>query len=242
MTTNIRRRGSAARWLATAVGLAAGAYAAHVFTTWHRYGRAKPGTGDDSDALLDQFMPSFDVVERHHIRVDAPAHLTFAVAQELKVGQLLIVRIIMKGRELLLGARPDNRPRPQSLLPQMLSLGWGVLSALPDHEVVVGAVTRPWEPNVTFRAVPAAKFAEFCEPDYVKIAWTLRADPISSSESIFRSETRAVATDLTARRKFRRYWSFLSPGITAIRWALLWPVKREAERRFRETRLQRVRM
>jgi hypothetical protein len=34
-----------------------------------------------------------------------------------------------------------------------------------------------------------------------------------------------------ARNRFRRYWSFLSPGIIVIRWALLGPVKREAERR-----------
>jgi hypothetical protein len=39
--------------------------------------------------------------------------------------------------------------------------------------------------------------------------------------SIFRTETRAVATDAVARAKFRRYWSFLSPGISLIRRAVL---------------------
>jgi hypothetical protein len=65
----------------------------------------------------------------------------------------------------------------------------------------------------------------------VKIAWTLRADPISARESVFRTETRAVATDASARTTFRRYWSLLSPGIIVIRWVMLEPVKREAERR-----------
>jgi hypothetical protein len=47
---------------------------------------------------------------------------------------------------------------------------------------------------------------------------------------VFRTETRVTATDATARAKFRRYWSLVSPGIVAIRWVMLQPVKREAER------------
>jgi hypothetical protein len=67
----------------------------------------------------------------------------------------------------------------------------------------------------------------------VKIIWTIRADPVSAAESIFRTETRALATSASARTKFRRYWSFLSPGIIIIRWMTLGPVKAEAERRAR---------
>jgi hypothetical protein len=65
----------------------------------------------------------------------------------------------------------------------------------------------------------------------VKIAWNLRVDPIGANASIFRTETRAAATDPAARAKFRRYWSFLSPGIILIRWASLKPMRAEAERR-----------
>jgi hypothetical protein len=104
---------------------------------------------------------------------------------------------------------------------------------IPDREVIVGAVTKPWEANVTFRSLPPDQFAAFAEPGYVKIAWTIRADPISTTESLFRTEARAIATDSTARTMFRRYWAFLSPGIIMIRWAVLGPVKHEAERRVR---------
>jgi len=38
-----------------------------------------------------------------------------------------------------------------------------------------------------------------------------------AGRSIFRTETRAVATDAAARAKFRWYWSFLSPGIALSR-------------------------
>jgi hypothetical protein len=67
----------------------------------------------------------------------------------------------------------------------------------------------------------------------VKIAWTLRADPEGDSASTFRTETRVLATDADARRRFRRYWAYLSPGIILIRMSMLGPLKREAERRAR---------
>ena len=116
----------------------------------------------------------------------------------------------------------------------MQSLGWGVLAEMPGREVIVGAVTKPWEANVSFRALPPDQFAAFDEPGYVKIILTIRADPIGATDSIFRTETRAIATDRTSRVRFRRYWSFLSPGIIVIRWAVLGLVKDDAERRARK--------
>ena len=111
----------------------------------------------------------------------------------------------------------------------MLALGWVVLADVPDRALVVGAVTKPWEPNVTFRPVPADAFPTFDEPGYVRIAWTLRAEPTGVDRSLFLTETRAAATDATARARFRRYWSFLSPGIRLIRRMSLGPIKTRAE-------------
>jgi hypothetical protein len=141
------------------------------------------------------------------------------------------VRSIFKAREILLGATPDQPARPRGLLAAAQSLGWGVLVDVPGQEVIFGAVTKPWEANVTFRTLAPDQFAAFDEPGYVKIAWTIRADRVSDTESVFRTETRAIATDAFARSRFRRYWSLLSPGIIVIRWAMLGPVKKEAERR-----------
>jgi len=46
----------------------------------------------------------------------------------------------------------------------------------------------------------------------LKESWTLRADPVGQTDSMFRTETRALATDPIARATFRRYWAFISPG------------------------------
>jgi hypothetical protein len=127
---------------------------------------------------------------------------------------------------------------PGGLLAQTKALGWGVLAEVPGREIIMGAVTQAWLADVVFRGLTPEEFAAFNEPGYVKIAWTLRADPISAGESVFRTETRAVTTDPTARAKFRWYWSKASPGIWLIRQMTLGPLKREAERRA-ETAIQR---
>jgi hypothetical protein len=233
MNGNVFRTRSSVPWFAAGAGVALGAYSTSVVTTWLRYGRVPPPGQAEEDPLLDQFMSRYEIAERHHIRVAAPAAMTLAAARELDLFQRPIVRAIFKGRELILGAAADDRPRPRGMLAEVQSLGWVVLDEVPDRQIVVGAVTKPWEANVTFRSIPAEEFAAFHEPDYVKIAWTLRADPIGPKKSIFRTETRSIATDPVARAKFRRYWSFLSPGIILIRWASLKPLKADAERRAR---------
>jgi hypothetical protein len=221
--------------LAAGAGVAAGAYGVCAGVAWARYGHvARPGP-DERDELLDTFMPVYEVVERHHIAIAAPSRLALAAAREQDLLRLPLVRAIFKAREIALGAEPDDRPRPRGLLAVTQSFGWGVLAEVPDRETVVGAVTKPWEANVTFRALPAREFAAFSEPGYVKIAWTLRTDPIDVASCVFRTETRALATDPVARHKFRRYWAFASPGIAMIRRLSLAPLKREAERRARDT-------
>jgi len=222
--------------LKSAIGLlavASGVYAGYVGVTWLRYGNPAVPTADDADPLLDRFMPTYDVTERHHIEIAAPADVTFAAACEQDLMAPPIARAIFRAREVLLGSARDMTIRRQGVTAAMKSIGWGVLAEVPGREIVVGAVTQPWRADVVFRSLPPHEFIEFDEPDYVKIAWTLRADPNGTNRSVFRTETRALATDAAARSKFRRYWAFLSPGIVLIRRALLKPLRTEAERRAR---------
>ena len=82
-----------------------------------------------------------------------------------------------------------------------------------------------------FRPLPAGEFRGFAETGYVKIAWTLRADPIDDARSTFHTESRACTNDRSARRRFRNYWSFVAPGVEVIRMAMLRPLRRAAEKR-----------
>jgi len=219
------------RWTAGGLGLMAVGYATVVATTWYRYGHVPSASLDERDALLDQFMPEYEVAERHHVRVAAPAAMALSAAADTDLQQSTIVRAIFSARELVLGAEPDAETRPKGLLAQTTSLGWRVLAEKPGREIVAGAVTQPWLPNVVFRGLAPEEFRAFHDPGYVKIVWTLRADPVGESESIFRTETRVTTTDQTARTKFRWYWARFSPGIVLIRRVMLGLLKTDAERR-----------
>jgi hypothetical protein len=212
---------------AVAAALAATGYAA---ATWHRYGRvARRGSGDE---LLDRFMPTYDVREQHQVTVRAPAEVTHACARELDLRRAPLVRGLFRTRQLLMGGG-RNAPEitQRSFLDEVQALGWRVLAEEPGRELVMGAVTQPWVADVVFRGVAPEEFAAFQEPNYVKIAWTIGVAPQADGRSMFRTETRAVATDPAARVRFRRYWTLASPGIVLIRWEMLRLVKREAERR-----------
>lgn len=224
----------AKRWAALAAagaGVAAGTYAAWAAHNWWQYGRPAAPKDGTRDTLLDRFMPQYDVVERHHTHVEAPAAITLDAAKEQDLMSPLAVRAIFRARELVMGATPGARALPRGLLEMAKGIGWGVLAEMPQREIIVGAVTKPWEANVVFHALRPDEFAEFWTPGFVKIAWTLRADPLADGASIFSTETRAIATDSESRRAFRNYWALASPGIALIRHLSLGPLKRDAEAR-----------
>jgi hypothetical protein len=224
-----------------AAAAAALGYAGYVAATWYRYGERPSGDGRDTGprgVLLDRFFPRYEVRERHQTRVQAPAEAVYARAKEMRLGGSPVVRAIFALRELPSRVRGTLPPRREErgILEETLSLGWGVLAEEPGREIVMGAVTQPWKADVVFRSLPPEGFAAFCEPGYVKIAWTLAVEPTGPSSCVFRTETRAVATDAESRSRFRRYWSLLSPGIIVIRHEMLRVVAREAERSYRARR------
>ena len=220
-------------WLGAGAGIAGASYATYVAATWLRYGHPPRARGEAVDPLLDGIMPDYDVCERHHVAASAPADVTFAAATEMELDSSPLIRAIFKARELLLRSKADTVSRPKGLVEAMKSIGWGTLAEIAGREIIMGGVTKPWEANPVFRPLPADDFAAFAEPDNVKIAWTLRAVPGPDGGSTFWTETRAVATDPGARRKFRLYWSFLSPGIILIRSAMLRGLAAAADRKWR---------
>jgi len=219
------------KWLAAGGAAAALFGVGYLARTWSRYG--KTPVEDDPDPLLDRFMPEYEVGERHEIDVRAPVHVTWAAARRVSLDRSRLIRAIFAAREVLMRASPPPETEAGSFLERVLALGWGVLVEEPGREIVLGAVTRPWEANVTFRSVPPAEFAGFAEPGYAKIAWTLAAEPLGPGRSRCSTETRVRTTDAQSRARFRRYWTVLSPGILLIRRVTLRVIRGDAERQAR---------
>ena len=225
------RKGSLLKSGLTVLAITAAAYFGYVGLTFWEYGKTVRREDESSpDPLLDRFMPLYAVYESYQVRVSAPAAATYAAACNWDLQQSRFVRAIFRGRELLLGSRQQPRRSARGLIDDLKALSWSVLAEIPGREIVMGTATQPWLADVQFRSLPPETFLAFHEPGFVKIAFTLRADPVEANESILRTETRVLTTDAAARATFRWYWSFLSPGIILIRRISLREVKEICEK------------
>ena len=180
------------------------------------------------------FIPKPYVSDQHEIVIAAPADLVFFDATRMNLQALPIVRAIFRVRAWLMRDTVEPPAKPLGIVAETMVLGWGLLAHTPCRSIVMGAAARPWTRNVTFRTIPADQFAAFAEPDYVKIVWTLEADPIGPERTRFRTETRVEPTDEAARRKFFWYWKAFGIGIRFIRWNMLRELRRSALRHHHE--------
>lgn len=186
------------------------------------------------DRLIDRFLPTPEAAKAHVIRVRAPADFVFDVAEEFDLLSIPAVRAIFRLRAGLLRARPPGGDDTAGLVRRTQEMGWVELARRPGREIVMGAATRPWLPEPVFLSIPPERFRTWNVPGFVKIVWTLEAEPAGPALTRFTTETRVQPTDEIARRKFRRYWLGMGLGIGAIRRLALPAIRERAERRFRE--------
>ena len=135
--------------------------------------------------MTNNRIARYEVREYHETKVAAPADLTFVVARELDMQRSGLVRAIFRGRELLMGLEPTKREQSKDFLSEVLALGWRVLAEEPGRELVMGAVTQPWNADVEFRGLTSEEFTAFSDPGYAKIAWTMAVEPAGPDSSIF---------------------------------------------------------
>src|SRR5690606_22475898 len=133
------RPGGWGKAVAVAAFGAAAVYGAAAASAWMRYGRPAPASPDNTDARLDLFMPVYDVVDRHHIVVNASPEATFDALMAMNLEDSPVIRGIFRTRELVLGAGPRTRTLSGGVIEMTKALGWVELARVPGHEVVMGA-------------------------------------------------------------------------------------------------------
>jgi hypothetical protein len=223
---------TAVKLASASVGALALLGAGYLARNWARYG--KVSRDGRPDPLLDRFMPTYEVREYHETRVAAPVEIAFDAVRALDVNRSRLARGIFRARQIALRAHHSPRMPSRPFLEEAKALGWGVLAEAPGREIVFGAVTRPWMANVRFESIPPGDFSSFDTPGFVKIAFTMAAEPVDARSSVVWTETRVATTDAYARDRFRRYWAVVSPGVRVIRIQTLRLVRADAERRARE--------
>ena len=99
-----------------------------------------------------------------------PAETTFSAACNMNLQQSAVLRAIFKGRELILGSKPEERPCPLGMVAQAKAWGLGRPGRIPrsrDH-LRWGDAAMACQPVVSgtapdeFEAFHAAKLCEAC--------------------------------------------------------------------------------
>ena len=170
-------------------------------------------------SLIDRHLPEWDARDRHETIVGAERARAFAVLRGLDLERSAVVRALFFVRTLpeRLAGRRSSPVRGRPFLDAAIAQGWRILEEEPGRELVLGAVTRPWEPIVRFRGLSPEEFAAFHEPGWAKIAWNIRADEAAPGRTRLSIETRVKTTDDASRRRFRRYWRVFGAGIRLVR-------------------------
>ena len=174
--------------------------------------------------LIDRFVPRFDVQERHRITIAASPERVWAALHELDLGRSLTVRWLFAAR----GIRAPGR-RASFSLADAERLGFVVLGEDPGTEIVLGAIGRFWRPTGGLLRIAPGEFTTFERRGYAKGALNFRLSGAPGGTAVL-TETRVVATDLAARRRFRRYWRVIRPFSGWIRRRALTLLKAVAER------------
>lgn len=181
--------------------------------------------------MLDQLIPTPRLLDIDQIDVAAPPE---RVWQEVRHGNLARSPLIHALFELR--TMPDRLKGHQDsvrlFIDDLRSLpeqpGFQVLSESPPSYFVVGAIGKVWHAQIPFVHVPSCEaFAAFDEPDFVKVAWSIRVSPLGEHDSHVELEVRVDATDDDAWRKFERYFRLIGPASHFIRRALLNDLARE---------------
>lgn len=188
--------------------------------------------------LIDDYLPHYDVSERHRTRVAASREATYEALWTTHLATGPLVRMIIALRALPgaiahgtsgLRALRQRGSKPVTLA-TFQERGFRVLAELPPTELVLGLEGKFWRPSgniatpstTTFRSQPVA-------PGTARGVWNFHLQSRADGSTELTTETRVQCADTGARRQFLPYWYLIRPASGLIRRAMLRDIRRAAE-------------
>jgi hypothetical protein len=180
-------------------------------------------------ALLDSFMRTYDAREFHETPVaSSPRRAYEAMRTVNMVGSpIALALVLIRGIPHVLTRKAS--PSRSLTIDYLIDHGFVKLAEEPGVELVLGVVGRFWRLDSGLHPISAAEFASFDEPGYAKAVLNFKVLDQPGPSVLISTETRIVATDDDARRKFLLYWRLIGPFSGFIRTRLLAAIKRDAE-------------
>ena len=166
--------------------------------------------------LLDEVLGEYGWSERHAIDIAAPPAAVLDAVRSLTADEMPLVRALLAVRSLpsrLLRRHGRSAGPARPVVEEMTRSGFFPLGEDPGRELVVGIVGRFWQACPVHAEIASADgFRAFDAPGWAKAAMNFRVGPLPDGRTRLTTETRIVATDAAARRRFGAYWLVVGPG------------------------------
>lgn len=171
--------------------------------------------------LIDEFLPAYDIAERHQILIDASLQDVYAAARILDLSHARLTRWLFRLRGI-----PATR---KFTLENFQRMRFVLLGEHRDQEMVLGLVGQFWKPSGRLRRVDVEGFCNFREAGYAKAVWNFHLTQEGPHRVRLTTETRIHCLDEASRRSFRLYWHLIGRFSALIRREVLQSIKKEAE-------------
>lgn len=187
-------------------------------------------------ALIDEFMPQWDVRERHRLHVPASPDETWPALRRADLGGAPVVRLLLllralpaalvRGPEAWARLRRDGAAR--ITLATFERQGFRVLAERPPSELAIGLEGQFWRPSGNIATPDADVFATSAPaPGTARALWDFTIAPAPGG-CVLATETRVLCADDATRRRFLPYWWAIRPGSGIIRRLMLRAVRNAA--------------
>jgi len=192
------------------------------------YGEKKAVT---TATRLDDWMPRWQVDERHSIEIAAPPERVFASIHAVRADEIVLFRTLVAIRRCgMIGPESIlNPPEEQPLLDVATRTSFILLTNDAPREIVVGTViAAPREARTTGKLEPDL-FRKNLRPGVALAAMNFLVAPNGTAGSTVTTETRIFANTPAVLRRFGIYWRIIHPGSDLIRRMWLRAIAQRAE-------------
>jgi hypothetical protein len=176
--------------------------------------------------LIDDFLPIYDVSERHCIKVHAAIDEVYDAVWRLDISRTKLTMLLFRLRGIPAGSFAPNC----FTLEDFLKMRFILLGDKPNEELLLGLVGRFWTASGELRRLDAEGFRSFKEQGYAKAVWNFSLADQRDGSVLLETETRVYCLDQMSRRRFRLYRLVVGPFSGLIRREVLRAVKRSAEK------------
>jgi hypothetical protein len=182
-------------------------------------------------ARLDDWMPRWQIGERHIIPIAAPPEKVFAAIHAVRADDIFLFRTLIAIRQCGQSGPESimNAPEQKPILDVATQTTFVLLAEEPPREIVIGTVVAaPPQARASGR-LTSELFQKKLPPGVALATMNFLVTPDDRGGSIVSTETRIYANSKAAARRFSIYWRVIHPGSDIIRRMWLRAIKQRAE-------------